>query len=322
MNIDPTTEDIVHTNELELIDLSNEAWPIKGTDKFTYPLLEDRAQYQRTTIERKPIVIHQDDIHCAKQLIYVKSKHFAVPKHSEESSKKILDHKMKIYKNVNKALSEEAVIFNGIVGDQPELEDEDNAKKKIHASEKAATDEAGFHYLPVKSPIHGYGLIAARYLRGRGDIINYKGQCISSGLVSIRENRLLNINMMSFYTFRLHSPIDDTDLYCFIRDRYLTKQTYDHIDATFLGNFARLANHSCDPTMSSDEDISGREIKLLYGKPPTIGLESEKESGPAKNLCAHIKAGQELTFRYLTGTGNDFQCNCGAANCISKQHNN
>jgi SET domain-containing protein len=78
----------------------------------------------------------------------------------------------------------------------------------------------------AKSKIHHYGLFALERIKANEFVIQYTGELIRQAVADLRERKYKAEGIDGSYMFRVG---DDTI-----------------IDATKMGNNARLINHSCD----------------------------------------------------------------------------
>ncbi|KAH0573710.1 Histone-lysine N-methyltransferase SETD1 [Spironucleus salmonicida] len=129
-----------------------------------------------------------------------------------------------------------------------------------------------------RSSIHGYGLFANRILQKGTPICEYQGIMYNSlALADLAEKKLMEYGFDSTYMFRIG-------------------QKTSVIDATFTGNSARFANHSCSPNALSKQQNG--HVYLL--------------------AVRDILIGEEITYnynmRYVSGMKRAI-CYCGCDNC-------
>ncbi|CAL6099569.1 Histone-lysine_N-methyltransferase SETD1 [Hexamita inflata] len=140
----------------------------------------------------------------------------------------------------------------------------------IHYAQKPST-------IVQRSSIHGFGLFASKLIKQGEQIIEYQGQKIDSLLNDLVENTYQQNGFESTYMFRMGN-------------------TPHVIDATFIGNGARFANHSCSPNATS---------KLIGSKVFLIALQN-------------IDIGEEIVYNYnmrrIEGLPR-VVCYCGFDNC-------
>ncbi|CAI2175006.1 1603_t:CDS:2 [Funneliformis geosporum] len=112
----------------------------------------------------------------------------------------------------------------------------------------------------AKSKIHHYGLFALERIKSSEFVIQYTGELIRQAVADLRERKYKAEGIDGSYMFRVG---DDTI-----------------IDATKMGNNARLINHSCDPNCNAKIlTIKGKKKIAIYAK-------------------RDIEFGEEITYDY------------------------
>ncbi|GET56508.1 histone-lysine N-methyltransferase SETD1-like [Rhizophagus irregularis DAOM 181602=DAOM 197198] len=112
----------------------------------------------------------------------------------------------------------------------------------------------------AKSKIHHYGLFALERIKANEFVIQYTGELIRQAVADLRERKYKAEGIDGSYMFRVG---DDTI-----------------IDATKMGNNARLINHSCDPNCNAKIlTIKGKKKIAIYAK-------------------RDIEFGEEITYDY------------------------
>lgn len=132
----------------------------------------------------------------------------------------------------------------------------------------------------LRSPIHGYGLFAARHIPQGMLVIEYIGELINLQHANNREARLEEDGFRSTYMFSLTDEGDRI------------------VDSTFTGNGARFANHSCLPNC---------EVDLIDGR---LYLRALEDILPGEELCYNYH------LKHIPGAGR-LRCYCGAPNCYT-----
>lgn len=130
----------------------------------------------------------------------------------------------------------------------------------------------------MKSSIHGHGLFALVYIPRGKNVIEYVGEIVNKEQANQRERCLSSKGFTSTYMFSISSNQEII------------------VDATFIGNAARFANHSCLPNC---------EVHIIENRLYLRALEN-------------ISPGDELCYNYhLQQTEGDIrlQCFCNAPNC-------
>ncbi|CAB4438651.1 unnamed protein product [Rhizophagus irregularis] len=131
----------------------------------------------------------------------------------------------------------------------------------------------------AKSKIHHYGLFALERIKANEFVIQYTGELIRQAVADLRERKYKAEGIDGSYMFRVG---DDTI-----------------IDATKMGNNARLINHSCDPNCNAKIlTIKGKKKIAIYAK-------------------RDIEFGEEITYDYKfpIDKHDKIPCHCGASNC-------
>ncbi|CAG8458242.1 16174_t:CDS:2 [Funneliformis caledonium] len=131
----------------------------------------------------------------------------------------------------------------------------------------------------AKSKIHHYGLFALERIKSSEFVIQYTGELIRQAVADLRERKYKAEGIDGSYMFRVG---DDTI-----------------IDATKMGNNARLINHSCDPNCNAKIlTIKGKKKIAIYAK-------------------RDIEFGEEITYDYKfpIDKHDKIPCHCGASNC-------
>ncbi|CAH1758787.1 5928_t:CDS:10 [Entrophospora sp. SA101] len=129
----------------------------------------------------------------------------------------------------------------------------------------------------AKSHIHDYGLFALERIKANEFVIQYTGEVIRQAVADLRERKYKAEGIDSSYMFRVG---DDTI-----------------VDATKVGNNARLINHSCEPNCNAKIlTIKGKKKIAIYAK-------------------QDIEFGEEITYDYKFPIDKDdkIPCHCGAA---------
>ncbi|KAE8301410.1 SET domain-containing protein [Giardia duodenalis] len=130
----------------------------------------------------------------------------------------------------------------------------------------------------MKSSIHGHGLFALVYIPRGKNVIEYVGEIVNKEQANQRERILSSKGFTSTYMFSISSNQEII------------------VDATFIGNAARFANHSCLPNC---------EVHVIENRLYLRALEN-------------ISPGDELCYNYhLRQMEGDIrlQCFCNAPNC-------
>ncbi len=131
----------------------------------------------------------------------------------------------------------------------------------------------------VRSPIHGYGVVAIGFFAEGDMVIEYVGELIRRELTDARE-AAYNARGIGCYMFGIaRSPLV--------------------IDATMAGSQARFVNHSCEPNcVSRLTSIDGVPHIIIYAK-------------------RDIRPGEELTYDYKFARDDSDRvpCSCGAPAC-------
>jgi uncharacterized protein len=130
------------------------------------------------------------------------------------------------------------------------------------------------------SPIHGYGVFAARRIRKGTTVIEYLGERVSHGQADSR-----------------YEDKDPNDNHTFL----FTVDAKTVIDAGVNGNEARFINHCCDPNCESttvNKRIFIEAIRTIQpGEELSYDYQIQRDSDDAPNV-------DEI-----------FACRCGAENC-------
>ncbi len=130
------------------------------------------------------------------------------------------------------------------------------------------------------SPIHGYGVFAARRIRKGTTVVEYLGERVSHGQADSR-----------------YEDKDPNDNHTFL----FTVDAKTVIDAGVNGNEARFINHCCDPNCESttvNKRIFIEAIRTIQpGEELSYDYQIQRDSDDAPNV-------DEI-----------FACRCGAKNC-------
>ena len=135
----------------------------------------------------------------------------------------------------------------------------------------------------------GYGVMTTKTILKGSFVCSYVGEYISEDDLQKQEARKLKAlakNSSDFvtYAFQIHEGTDDYN-----------------IDSEYVGNVARFFNHSCAPNM--------KPVKVCTGmKYPTMAFFALRR----------IEAGEELTWKYVSGTKrrSGQKCHCNSPECI------
>ncbi|KAJ3160866.1 histone methyltransferase set1 [Geranomyces michiganensis] len=130
----------------------------------------------------------------------------------------------------------------------------------------------------ARSPIHDWGLFAARRIPTNDFVIEYIGEIIREKVADIREKGYERQGIGSSYLFRINAD--------------------NIIDATKKGNMARFINHNCEPNCSAKVImVAGRRRIVIYAN-------------------RDIMEDEEITYDYQFPIEDDkIPCLCGAAGC-------
>ncbi|EJW02403.1 hypothetical protein EDEG_03172 [Edhazardia aedis USNM 41457] len=130
----------------------------------------------------------------------------------------------------------------------------------------------------ANSKIHGKGIFAGRFYFPGEPIFSYEGETISIEESNRRENYYKEIGA-DFYMFKCDPETV--------------------IDATFIGNFAKFVNQSCDQNCYSTQAKWGAKTGIL--------------------ICAkkYISVDEEFTYNYGF-LDKKMKCNCGLNTCKNK----
>ncbi|CAG8725202.1 4968_t:CDS:2 [Gigaspora margarita] len=131
----------------------------------------------------------------------------------------------------------------------------------------------------AKSSIHHYGLFTLEKIKCGEFVIEYTGELIRQAVADLRERKYKAEGIDGSYMFRVG---DDTI-----------------IDATRMGNNARLINHSCEPNCNAKIlNVKGHKKIAIYAK-------------------RNIQKNEEITYDYKFPTENfdKIPCHCGASKC-------
>ena len=140
----------------------------------------------------------------------------------------------------------------------------------------------------VRSSIHGNGLACKVAVRRGELVVEYVGQLVRKSVSDLRE----------FRSYDASNCVGASGTYVFGLPRSSYAESA-HVDATFCGNAARLANHSCEPNCSS------RIVDV-----------GENSCRVALFALRDIAAFEELTYDYrMSSEAIDLVCRCGAPSC-------
>ncbi|KAJ3153941.1 Histone-lysine N-methyltransferase setd1a [Geranomyces variabilis] len=130
----------------------------------------------------------------------------------------------------------------------------------------------------ARSPIHDWGLFAARRIPTNDFVIEYIGEIIREKVADIREKGYERQGIGSSYLFRINAD--------------------NIIDATKKGNMARFINHNCEPNCSAKViTVAGRRRIVIYAN-------------------RDIMEDEEITYDYQFPIEDDkIPCLCGAPGC-------
>ncbi|KAI8589459.1 histone methyltransferase, partial [Geranomyces variabilis] len=130
----------------------------------------------------------------------------------------------------------------------------------------------------ARSPIHDWGLFAARRIPTNDFVIEYIGEIIREKVADIREKGYERQGIGSSYLFRINAD--------------------NIIDATKKGNMARFINHNCEPNCSAKViTVAGRRRIVIYAN-------------------RDIREDEEITYDYQFPIEDDkIPCLCGAPGC-------
>lgn len=137
-----------------------------------------------------------------------------------------------------------------------------------------------------KSAIEGWGLFLAEDAKEADFIIEYVGELLDSRVAELRKMQYTCESRRGQYILELPPRVD------------FKTRTFA-IDATYQGNNARFANHSCDPNAELRVwDVLGEQ---------RAGLFARKD----------IEKGEEVTWDYSLRTGNNrgVDCLCSSRKC-------
>ncbi|CAG8457806.1 3615_t:CDS:2 [Diversispora eburnea] len=159
--------------------------------------------------------------------------------------------------------------------------------KRRELKARMADDNYGFNPLKsrereltiAKSPIHHYGLFTLEKIKSGEFIIEYTGELVRQSVADLRERKYRATGIEGSYMFRVG---DDTI-----------------IDATRMGNNARLINHSCEPNCNAKIlNVKGAKKIAIYAK-------------------RDIQKNEEITYDYKFPIDNfdKIPCHCGASKC-------
>lgn len=130
----------------------------------------------------------------------------------------------------------------------------------------------------MKSSIHGHGLFALVHIPRGENVIEYVGEIVNKEQADQRERYLNSKGFTSTYMFSISSNQEII------------------VDATFIGNAARFANHSCLPNC---------EVHVIENR---LYLRALENISPGDELCYNYH------LRKMEG-GIRLQCFCNAPNC-------
>lgn len=147
---------------------------------------------------------------------------------------------------------------------------------ELMGANEAVVLNQGKNCAVLRSGIHGYGLYATGIISANERIIEYTGVIITPVMSDLLETRLKQLGFSSTYMF----TINDCQV----------------VDATFAGNGARFANHSCTPNA---------KVIVLNNK---LYLQSIKPIYPGDEIC--------YNYMLRMDPSNRIPCYCGSKECF------
>jgi len=143
-----------------------------------------------------------------------------------------------------------------------------------------------------RSGLHGHGLFSLAQVQGYSILSEYAGEIIGSLLTELRDIAYQENGFTSVYMFEVRPDAV--------------------IDATFMGNYGRFINHSCDPNAESSLIFKEGQGVVVKFKAGSYGVGVVLRT--TKMLCIGFEATQNYHMAHAK-YDQKIPCACGSATC-------